>query len=85
MVSFEELRRYGEYMQKRLKGCADVSELKLFGSDGRQSVFLGEIARIDPRYQDPPQMLFRHNGQSLRGSCTGNFGPLLTGFRLSPE
>lgn len=134
--SYEELRRYAEYMQKRLKGCDDVSEIKLFGiqpqqivvelsrsrmatlgihpddiinslhaqnlltysgslnaqqqkvsliptgnfktvedirnlvvsgTDGRQQVFLGDIALIERRYQDPPQVLFRHNGKPAIG------------------
>jgi multidrug efflux pump subunit AcrB len=134
--SYEELRRYAEYMQKRLKGCDDVAEVKLFGiqpqqivvelsrtrmatlgihpdhiikslqaqnlvtysgnlntqhrtvtlsptgnfqtvddirklvisgADGRQSVFLGDMALIERRYQDPPQVLFRHNGKPAIG------------------
>jgi len=134
--SYEELRRYAEYMQKRLKLCTDVSEVKLFGiqpqeivvelsrprmanlgihpndiihalqaqnrvtdsgnlnaqnrkvllmptgnfhsvddirnlvvsgSDGQQSVFLNDIALVERRYQDPPQVLFRHNGQPAIG------------------
>ena len=134
--SYEELRRYAEYMQKRLKGCDDVAEVKLFGiqpqhivvelsrtrmatlgihpdhiisslrdqnlltysgslntqnrkvtlspagnfrtvddikklvissDDGRQSVFLGDIAEVARRYQDPPQVLFRHNGKPAIG------------------
>ncbi|MBW1870399.1 MAG: efflux RND transporter permease subunit, partial [Deltaproteobacteria bacterium] len=36
--SYEELRRYAEYMQKRLKGCDDVSEVKLFGIQPQQIV-----------------------------------------------
>ncbi len=134
--SYEELRRYAEYMQKRLKGCDDVSEVKLFGiqpqqivvelsrprmatlgihpdniisslkaqnlltdsgsldthhrkvtlrptgnfqtvddirklvisgDNGRQSVFLGDMALIERRYQDPPRVLFRHNGKPAIG------------------
>ena len=134
--SYEELRRYAEYMQKRLKGCDYVSEVKLFGiqpqqivvelsrtrmatlgihpnniirslqaqnlftysgslnanrqrvslmptgnfqtvedirnlvvsgANGRQQVFLGDIALIERRYQDPPQVLFRHNGKPAIG------------------
>lgn len=134
--SYEELRRYAEYMQKRLKGCDDVSEVKLFGiqpqqiivelsrsrmatlgihpddiinslqaqnlltysgrlnaqqqkvslmptgnfktvedirnlvvsgTDGRQQVFLRDMALIERRYQDPPQVLFRHNGKPAIG------------------
>ena len=134
--SYEELRRYAEYMQKRLKLCADVAEVKLFGiqpqqivvelsrtqmatlgihpddiinslqvqnlitysgslnahrqkvsliptgnlqtvedlrnlvvsgADDRQQVFLGDIALIERRYQDPPQVLFRHNGKPAIG------------------
>ncbi|MBW1819554.1 MAG: efflux RND transporter permease subunit, partial [Deltaproteobacteria bacterium] len=134
--SYEELRRYAEYMQKRLKGCDYVSEVKLFGiqpqqivvelsrtrmatlgihpddiirslqtqnlltysgslnanrqrvsliptgnfktvedirnlvvsgTDGRQQVFLGDMALIERRYQDPPQVLFHHNGKPAIG------------------
>ncbi|MBT3256001.1 MAG: efflux RND transporter permease subunit [Deltaproteobacteria bacterium] len=36
--SYEELRRYAEYMQKRLKGCDDVAEVKLFGIQPQQIV-----------------------------------------------
>ena len=134
--SYEELRRYAEYMQKRLKGCDDVSEVKLFGiqpqqivvelsrtrmaslgihpgdiinslqaqnlitysgslnarqqkvslmptgnfqtvedirnlvisgANARQKVFLRDMALIERRYQDPPQVLFRHNGNPAIG------------------
>ncbi len=134
--SYEELRRYAEYMQKRLKGCNDVAEVKLFGiqpqqivvelsrtrmatlgihpndiinalhaqnlltysgslnaqqqkvslipkgnfqtvadiqnlvvsgTNGQQQVFLADMALIERRYQDPPQVLFRHNGKPAIG------------------
>jgi len=134
--SFEELRRYAEYMQKRLKGCTDVEEVKLFGiqpeqivvelsrsrmahlgihpssivealqaqnqmtfsgdlngpesrlsvmpsgnfktvddirrlvvsgSDRGSLVFLEDLARIERRHQDPPQVLFYHNGNPAVG------------------
>ncbi len=134
--SYEELRRYGEFMQKRLKGCTDVSEVKLFGVQPQEivvelsrprmatlgihpnniinclraqnrltysgslnaqqqkvslmptgnfqsvddirhlvvsdagsgkTVFLKDIAKIERQYQDPPRVLFRHNGKPAIG------------------
>ena len=45
----------------------DIRNLVLSGTDGRQQVFLGDIALIERRYQDPPQVLFRHNGKPAIG------------------
>ena len=46
---------------------ADIGNLVVSGADGRQQVFLQDIADISRRYENPPQVLFFHNGKPAIG------------------
>ncbi|MBW2204601.1 MAG: efflux RND transporter permease subunit [Deltaproteobacteria bacterium] len=45
----------------------DIRKLVVSGANGQQQVYLGDMAFIERRYQDPPQVLFRHNGKPAIG------------------